>query len=619
ARRVAYTMDASWIVVYVENSPDMTIEEKEQLKKNFKLARELGAEVMTTSDDNIADGLIRVAREQNASQILVGKPNRLFMSKAAKLVDELIEKSGDLDIYIVGQETKGTKRKVSSLVPRPQSSLSQYFMAVALVLAAALLCVPIEGIIGYRTVSFILLFVVTLLPLKVGPGPTVLAAAIGALSWDFLFIPPRFTLIIGEAEDTLLVGMFFLIATVTGVLSARVRKRERLVRMREQNNAALFALTRDLSSAHSQDEVIQRAISNIKKFFDADVAVFLGDAEGEMSTSPHPASTFKPDSKEFSIAAWVYWNEKKAGRNTDTLPSAQATYIPMSGPRYPLGVIGVKLNGDRELSFDEETLLENFISQITTAVERELLNEINRRSIVIAESEKLYKTLFDSISHEFRTPISTILGLSENLLSSERVNSGSDYVISSLKEINIAAERLNRLVANLMDITRLESGLIKLRLDWCNIRDVIAGAIKELEKELEGHKLTLNIPETVPLMKLDFGLIQQVFTNLVHNACVHTPPGTEITIDVSLQGGYCVISVSDNGRGIPEQELDKVFDKFHRVENGAIGGIGLGLAIAKGFVEAHHGTISVQNRPEGGVTFTVKLPVIEDAPRKDRN
>ena len=606
ARRVSYTMDASWVVVFVERSTKLTAEEKEQLAKNMKLAKELGAEVATTSDENIADALMRVAHEQNAGLMLVGKPDRTVFSRAGRLVDELIQKSKDLDIYIVGQDAEQGKRVRRMLFPGLQSSMAQYATAGALVLLTALLCYPITSFMGYRTVSFIILLVVSLLPLRMGPGPTLLGAAVGAVAWDFFFIPPRFTFFVGNLEDVLLLGLYFLVASVTGVLSARVRKREKLLRQREERTSALFSLTKDLSSAHSEDEVISGAISNLKKYFNADVAIILGDTEGEISRTAHAASTFSPDTKEMGVAEWVYWNEKRAGKNTDTLPSSQATYFPMSGPRYPLGVIGVKFPVEVNLSLDQDSLLENFISQITSAIERELLNEVNKKSVVLAESERLYKTLFNSISHEFRTPIATIMGLSENLISSE-----SEMHIGQpeIGEIHIAAERLNRLVANLLDMTRLESGMIQPKLDWCDVRDIINESTKGLERELSQHVLDIKVEDDVPLLKLDFVLIEQALTNLIHNAALYTPNGTEIMVRGYLEEGKCVISVSDRGPGLPEGDTEKVFEKFYRAANGRAGGTGLGLTIAKGFVEAHHGKITARNRPEGGAEFAIYLPV----------
>ncbi len=616
AKRISYTMDASWIAVYVEHSVKLNENEIEQLAKNMKLARELGAEVVTTADDDIANALIRVAHEQNASQILVGKPNRLIFSRAARLVDNVIKKSENLDIYIVGQEAEKSKKSSGLHLRGPQSSLTQYVTACALVLMTALLCYPFAPFMGYRTVSFIILFVVSLLPLRMGPGPTLLGAAIGAVAWDFLFIPPRFTFVVENFEDVLLLSLYFLVASVTGVLSARVRKREKTLRQREEKTSALFSLTKDLSSAHSQDDVIQGAISNIKKYFDAEVAIVLGDPDGEISSVAHKSSTFLPDSKEFSVAAWAYWNEKRAGKYTDTIPSVQATYFPMSGPRYPLGVIGVKLLDGTKLTLDQETLLENFISQITSAIERELLNDLNKKSVVLAESERLYKTLFNSISHEFRTPIATIMGMSENLLSPASRNRKPDSEIDNLREIHIAAERLNRLVANLLDMTRLESGMIQPKLDWCDIRDIINQSIKGLERELSEHKVNVEVKD-VPLLKLDFVLIEQALTNLIHNALLYTPDGTTITIASFIDEKDCAISVTDEGPGFLESDTEKVFEKFYRATDGKAGGTGLGLTIARGFIDAHHGTITARNRNGGGAEFIIRLPMEKGVRNKE--
>jgi two-component system sensor histidine kinase KdpD len=612
ARRVSYTMDASWVAVYVETSKKTTLTETEQLSKNFKLARELGAEIVTTSDEDIAGALLRVAREQNATQILIGKPKSKTFFHTSHLVEKLLRKSRDIDVYVVGHEEESQPQPFLYRIPTIQSGLLQYFIAAVIVLCVALLCFPFTSFIGYRTISLILLFTISLLPLGMGRGPVLLGAALGALSWDFFFIPPLFTFSVGHVEDVLMLAMFLIVAAVTGTLSARVRAREKVVRQREMRSSALFALTKDLSSAHSQDEVIQAAIANIKKFFDADVALYLGDADGDMSHQAHTASSWKPDEKEFSVAAWTYWNEKKAGKFTDTLPFAQATYYSMSGPRYPVGVIGVRVRQNEKLGIDQEILLENFIAQIASAVERELLNEVTKKSIVVAESEKLYKTLFNSISHELRTPLATIMGASENLLAADQT-----HVLTRTSEfyneIHIAAERLNRLVANLLDMTRLESGMIQPKLNWCVIRDIINATLKGLEKEIGRHTILVTTQEDIPMVKLDFGLMEQALTNLVYNASIHTPPGTQIEIQALVENDRCIITVTDNGPGIPKSDINKVFEKFYRAEGASTGGTGLGLPIAKGFVEAHKGSLSVRNRTSGGTEFKIEIPIEGEA------
>jgi two-component system sensor histidine kinase KdpD len=380
------------------------------------------------------------------------------------------------------------------------------------------------------------------------------------------------------------------------------------VRLREGRAVALYTLSRDLSIARTKDAVAEAAVANIKRFFDADVVLCLGQADGDIFTAPHPASTLAMGEKELSVAAWVYWNEKQAGRFTDTLPSAAATYYPMSGPRYPLGVLGVRLRGESKFSTEQETLLENFIRQIASAIERETLNELTKKAVVVEESERLYKTLFNSISHEMRIPLSAIMGASETLLD-EAVSGSAATRGELIGGIHDAAARLNRLVENLLDMTRLESGLIRPKLEWCDVRDLINSAVAKTASELSGFKLGIDTPPDILLIKIDFALIEQVLTNLLLNASFYTPPGSEIFVRARAEGAECEITVADSGPGLPEDALEKVFDKFFRVPGSRTGGTGLGLSIARGFVDAHRGTIRAENRAGGGLRFVIRLPL----------
>lgn len=523
------------------------------------------------------------------------------------LLDKVIERSGDLDVYVIGGEEKSTTRRALH-IPEVHSGWPQYAVAAVIASIVALLCYSLSPMIGYQTVSLILLLTVALLSLKLGASPVLLAAAISALIWNYFFIPPQFTFAIGMAQDVLMFAAYFAIAAITGTLTARIRAREKAVRSRGERAVALYTLTRDLSSAPNQDEVAKAAVANIRKFFSADVAVFLSEPDGDVFTLSHPASTFAVDDKEFSVAAWVYWNEKKAGKFTETLPFATATYFPMSGPRYPLGVIGVKPAREGRFSIDQETLLENFIRQIGSTLEREQLNEMAKRSIASVEAERLYKTLFNSISHELRTPIAAIVSASEGLLNA--TTSRSETARNSLNtEIHTAAERLNRLVENLLDMTRLESGRITPKLDWCDVHDLIAASLKKLGKELSGHVVSVDIPADMPLVKLDFGLIEQAMTNLLHNASLYTSAGTKIQIRAYANDQQCTIVIADNGPGFSKEALLRVFEKFYRAPGTKTGGTGLGLSIVRGFVEAHRGTIKVDNKEDGGARFTIVLPM----------
>ena len=606
ARRTAYTMDATWVAVYVERSRRLSGMAGERLASNIKLARELGAEIVTTADEDIVEGILRVAREQNVTQILIGKTSRR-LPFSASLLDRLIERSGELDVYVVGGDASGPASGRRSWLPDIQSGIHQYLVAAGVVLAVSLLLYPLRSALGYQTVSLILLLTVVMLPLKLGEGPVLLAAALSAIVWDFFFIPPQFTFAIGALQDVLMFSLYFGVAAVTGVLTARIRARERAVRIREEHASALYGLTKDLSLARSQDDVVRAAVSNFRKYFVAEAVVLLSQPDGDIFTEAHPSSMFTPDQKDFGAAAWVYWNEKKAGRFTDTLPSARATYFPLSGPRYPLGVVGIQLPPGERLTIDQEALLETFLRQISSALEREQLHNLTRKTLVVAESERLYKTLFDSLSHEFRTPVATILGAIEQL-QHEPQSSGSPRA-EILTDLHDAADRLNHLVQNLLDMTRLESGLLKIKRDWCDVADLIGTAVRKMEGLLQRLRVTIEVSESVPLIQADQGLLEQVLINILHNAAVHATGATAIDIAAYIEEDECVISVSDNGRGIPPQDVNQIFGKFYRSEGTRSGGTGLGLSIARGIVDAHGGTISCTNRDGGGAQFILRLPL----------
>lgn len=600
ARRMAYMMNATWIAVYVETSALISDEIKKQLHSNIKLATELGAEIITTSDEDVAEALVRMAHAHHATQILIGKTTiRSFLRPS--MLDRLIEVSGDLDVYVVGEHDTSQPRSRRFVIPEFHSGFAQYSISALIVFVSALICYPFSEYIGYQTVSLILLLIVALLPLQFGVGPVLLAAGLSAMLWNFFYIPPQFTFAIGLPQDILMFLTYFAIAAVTGTLTARIRVREQSIRQRELHSSALFALTKHLTAAKTQDEVAEAAVKNISAFFSTEVAIFLSQPDGDIFTAAHRSSMFMVDEKEFSVAAWVYWNEKKAGKFTDTLPSSVSTYYPISGPRYPLGVIGVKNKDGKQFNIDQETLLQNFIAQIASTLEREQLNELAKRTIVYAESEKLYRTLFNSISHELRTPIAAIISATESL-----THGGNDENIS---EIQTASERLNRLVENLLDMTRLESGQLAPKLDWCDINDLFRSSVQKLKNELKEHSVTVCVDEGMPLVKLDFGLMDQVITNLLFNASLYTPSGTGITLTAVMNDHNCIFTVSDNGPGFPVESLNRLFEKFYRIPGSRTGGTGLGLSIARGFVEAHNGTISAANKQSGGAEFIISIPV----------
>ncbi|MCX6175085.1 MAG: DUF4118 domain-containing protein [Ignavibacteriales bacterium] len=488
-----------------------------------------------------------------------------------------------------------------------QSSLNQYLISLLIIAVLNVICYTIQTHIGYQTVSFIFLLTISLLPLfNFGPGPIFFAATLSAFSWNYFFIPPQFTLDISKIEDVLMLIMFFIVAMVTGVLSARIRKQEKFVRQREERTNALYKLSKELSAAYNLDKVAEIAIQNISNAFNIDVAILLCGTDKELSRSEHKLSFFKINATDWQIAHWVFTNRQPAGKYTKTLPSSEITHMPLFSVNKSLGVLEIK--SINPLSSDQQILLNAFIAQISNAVEKEYLNEESKKSLIISESEKLYKTLFDSISHELKTPLTTIIGATSSF-KDEKIRQNKTILSRLINEINIAAERLNRLVENLLDMTRLESGQMKLKLDWNEITDLIESVLKRLSNELINHTVKTDIQENIPLFKFDFGLLEQALINVMHNSLIYTPEKSTIKISVKEEKNICLIEISDNGPGFVEETLSKLFEKFYRIPGTKTGGTGLGLSIAKGFIEAHSGSITAKNRKEGGAVFIIKIPM----------
>ncbi|MBN1115943.1 MAG: DUF4118 domain-containing protein [Bacteroidales bacterium] len=488
-------------------------------------------------------------------------------------------------------------------LPAITSKINHYILAIIIVGVTAFLCIPLSNTESYHVVSFILFFVVSILATFMGIGPVFVASTISALVWNYFFIPPHYTFHIDKAEDVLMFGMFFIIALVNGVLTTRVRRQEQLAREREERTNALFQLTKELSKAVGIEEVLAVAIEAIKVYFSVDSFFILQDGENVLNTTGRLQKGKRLSQKEYEIADMAFKSSKKAGRFTDISPYEDYTFYPLPGTMVSPGIVAVKL--DTALIGDKKVLWETFLTQIANALEREFLGELAQKARFLDESDKLYKTLFNSISHEFRIPVATILGSADTLLSA----SHSENIQSALyNEIFTASLRLNRLIENLLNMSRLESGRISIHLDWYDINDLVNKVTEDLEEELKSFNLSVSIPDDMPLVKIDFGLMEQVLYNMLFNSCEYAPASTDINMNIFYENCELVIQIMDKGPGFPAEALKNVFKKFFRVDGSKTGGLGLGLSIVKGFIEAHKGTITVENRKNGGAKFTIKIP-----------
>ena len=607
AKNLSYTMDSDLQAIYVETSHKPDASESEQLKKNITLARQLGIRFHIVTNNDLVKAIVDFAQKENITHIIIGKPrvrNLLTLLRLGNFVNRLIRYSGNIDVYILGSDIQSKnkfKEKVS--LPSFTSNLSQYLITSLTVILTASVCYPIKEIIGYQIVSFALLFVVSILAFLFGPGPILLSAALSALIWDFFFIPPPFNLHIDKPIDILMLLMFFIIALLSGVLTSRIKGQEMKIRIREERTNALYQLTKELSVATGIEEVINIAKNDIKKYFNLVSRIILRNEVNQLDFSSKNNTDIILSKNDMSVASWTFQHSNKAGKYTNTLPSGDYTFYPLKGNQMNLGAIAVRHL--KVFTQGEEQFWEAFISQISGKFEREYLRNIAKQAYLLNESDKLYKTLFNSISHELRIPVTTIMGASDSLLTSQH----TDEIRKELShEIFKASKRLNRLIENLLNMSRLESGRISPRLDWHDIHDLMNKVTENLDDELKPFNLHIVIPDDMPLVKIDFGLMEEVLYNLIHNATQYAEPSTNIRVKAFYDNGIMNLQVMDRGPGFPRNEISLIFNKFYRVEGSKPGGTGLGLSIAKGFVEAQKGTIIVENRQNGGAKFTIKIP-----------
>jgi two-component system sensor histidine kinase KdpD len=610
-RRMADGLKCPWLAVHVESSRALSEQTQAQLEKNLALARTLGAEVIATTDEDLVRGILRIARRHNVSQIIVGKPsaaNWIEWLRAGGLLRRLTRESGDIDLHVVRAEKIGVPAKKNRTLRLllPESGWKQYASVVGVIAAVALFNLLLMQITGPRVPGFVFLMSVVVLALFVGRGPVFLAGALSALVWNFFYLPPRFTFVIQSTEDAVLFGLYFVVAIVLGQLVARIRAQEQAERQREERATALYQLSRELAQAGTRDEVVWQLTAEVSRVFRAHAAVLL---PGNRGLSAHPDSPLALSEKELNVAHWAFEHRQAAGKFTDNLPGADALHLPLATEHAVLGVLSVNPPG-QTLSLAQRDLLEAFARQAALVLDRVALRATAEQSKLVAESERLSNALLNSISHELRTPLAAITSATNALVES---NDGK-IQRAMISEIQEAAGRLNRLVGNLLDVTRLESGHVQAKLEWCDIGDVIQTTARSLQRELSGRDVKIEVAEKLPLARMDFTLMQQAISNLLLNAVMHTPRGTQIFIQSQKEGAELVIRVSDNGPGFPPELLPRIFEKFVRAPNAPTGGSGLGLAIVKGFVEAQGGKISVENKASSGAVFTIHLPQTETPP-----
>jgi two-component system sensor histidine kinase KdpD len=610
-RRVADSLKCPWVAVYVESSKPLAEPAQSRLEKNLALARSLGAEVIATADEDLVAGILRTAQEHNVTLIIIGKPvTNGFVEwfRAGRFLRRLAQASGNIDLQIVRAEKAEAAGAQPGWRLAIESGFKQYAIVAATIAGVGLANAVLFQFTGPRIPGLVFLVAVVVLALFLGRGPVFFAGASSALIWDYFFLPPRFTFIISSAEDGVLFAAYFVIALVLGQLVARTRTQEKAERRREQRALALYHLTREFAQAGTRDEVVWQLMTEVSRTLHAEAAIVLPTNSG---LAAHPDSLLELSDKDLNVAQWAFHHRQAAGRFTDNLPGPEMMHLPLTTERAVLGVLVVKLP-EQTLTLAQRDLLEAYARQAALVLDRVALRASAEQSKLVAESERLSNALLNSISHELRTPLAVITSATSYLASvKDGHGNASEAMIGEIQE---ASARLNRLVGNLLDVTRLESNHVRAKLDWSDVTDLLHTTVRSLERELAGREVTVQIAEKTPLARIDFTLTQQALSNLLLNAAVHTPAGTPVKVEARRRENFLEISVADKGPGLPPELLAKVFDKFFRAPSATAGGSGLGLAIVKGFVEAQGGEVIAANDPQGGAVFTLRWPQKDQPP-----
>jgi two-component system sensor histidine kinase KdpD len=531
------------------------------------------------------------------------------------VIDQIIHESGSIDVYVVSGEVPISKKVTKPKFPLfPHSPLWRYGVSLLLVALVTLLGLPLKKILDPTNLVMVFLLSVVISAVYLGRGPAILASFVSVLAFDFFFVNPTFSFSVSDTQYLLTFLGLLVVGLIISGSAALLRDQVDAIRRKERQTQSLLILGRELTAALSLDQVLEISNHTCTSLVSR-ASVILIPKNGSleiMKASPD----FLVDENELAVAEWAFNHSLSAGQGTDTLPAASLRFIPLLTANGPVGVIGIKSNNaEGMLTSDQRMQLEGLANLTALAVERAMLAQAATQSEMLRNTEKLQSALLNSISHELRTPLASITGVLTSLSESEKTQQishklDSNTRIELLDSATDQARQLNRLVENLLNMTRLEAGSVQLNLEPCDLQDLIGTVLQQFTTRLKDHPLQLEIPDDLPLVTCDAALIAQVLTNILDNACKYSDPGANITLGVVKKNPNIEFFVRDSGQGLNEEELSMIFAKFYRGSHHKnTTGTGLGLSICKGIVEAHDGWIKAVNNPDQGTTIRFSLPL----------
>lgn len=616
AKRQADRLRAPWTALHIETPRDLNLAEaeKDRIASTSRLTEQLGGEAVSLPGQDVSREILRYANANNFNHVIIGKSDK---SRWRELVEgsvshDLIRHAEGISIHVIsGKERDETSPRPVRTVETRRFDLFPYVVASVYVAAAVLIGTLLSRVLDVRNIALVFLMAVLTSAVTAGLWPALFASIIGALAFNFFFLPPLYTLDIGDPESVIALGFFLGVAVIASNLTARVHRQAAAARQRARTTEDLYLFSRKLAGTGTLDDVLWATCHQIAAMLKVRVVILLPEDDTISVKAGYPPDDTLVDA-DIAAARWAWEHNRPAGRGADTLPGAKRLYLPLRTGRMAIGVIG--LDNDKKgplLTPEQQRLFDALADQAAVAIERtQLVADVDRARLA-AEADKLRSALLTSISHDLKTPLAGIMGAAGTMKDYAGAMSEADRA-DLLATIVEESERLNRFIANLLDMTRIETGATEPNLSLHYVGDIVGSALRRAQKIMSAHRVEIDIPTELPMVRLDPVLFEQVLFNLIDNAAKYAPAGSAIRIRAGLEGGALVLSVADEGPGIPPADLERVFDSFYRVRktDQVRAGTGLGLSICRGFVEAMGGTIAASNGTDRtGAVFTIRMPL----------
>ncbi|MBL8583500.1 MAG: sensor histidine kinase KdpD [Rhizobiaceae bacterium] len=618
AKRMAERSRTDWIVASVttpasEHLPDAA---KDSIAETLRLAESLGADISTiNAESHVADEILAFARSRNVSRIVLGRPRpRLFTAWFTRetVADEIIRKADDFEVTIVSADPReARKAAIRGAALVPERDPKAYLWSAAAVAAATVVAIFVNRIFPVESLSLFFLVAVLGVAARFGLWPSIFASGLAFLSYNFFLPEPFFTFEIANQDLVLTLFLFLAVAVVTGNLAARLRDQAHAQRAIARRTANLFDFSRKVASVASFDDVVWAAVTHVASTMQCSSIILMPDASGRLAIVGGMPPEDQLEPRDRGAAEWAWDKREPAGWSSQTLPSATWLFLPMKSADRIHGLLGVQFGARQYITTEERRLLDSLVDQVGLAIERTKLASDMENTRLLAETESLRGALLSSVSHDLRTPLVSIIGAATSLVEADEAL-GPSGRRSLAETIRDEGERLNRYVQNLLDMTRLGYGALKVARQPVDLREVVGRALRRLERDLAAHRIVRHLPASLPEVSGDAVLLEQVVTNILDNAAKYAPAGSQVTLSAKATGGEVTLTISDEGPGIPEPDREHVFDMFFRVRagDGQPGGTGLGLAIAKGIMAAHGGSIRAEaaQKDGSGTRIVMTLP-----------